>query len=337
MIIDGAEAFCVRPATLDDVADVVALTNACTLRQEGVALASEQTERALWQRPGFDLANDTLLVHTPDGVLVGYGGISTVAPHVFYWAWGRVSPDCRSQGIGARLLRWSERRARQSLPLAPPGTRVVLRRECFAGDGAAARLLAGHGYTAIRHSWHMVIDLHDDLPAPQWPEGITVRAYVPGQDDRAVFRADGEAFQDHFGYVARPEDVAFARFIHWRDSLRNFDPGLWLLAVTGSGADEEIVGVALSEPPQRDPATVYIASFGVRRPWRRRGVGQALLRASFLAFRQRGWARAWLHVDASNLTGATRLYEKVGMRVARAYQMYEKELRPGEDITNTGT
>jgi hypothetical protein len=39
--------------------------------------------------------------------------------------------------------------------------------------------------------------------------------------------------------------------------------------------------------------------------------------------------RIGLGVDADSLTGATRLYEKAGMRVERRYELWEKELRPG--------
>jgi hypothetical protein len=40
-------------------------------------------------------------------------------------------------------------------------------------------------------------------------------------------------------------------------------------------------------------------------------------------------------VDAQSLTGATRLYQKAGMRPdpQRQFSLYEKELRPGKDIT----
>jgi len=41
-----------------------------------------------------------------------------------------------------------------------------------------------------------------------------------------------------------------------------------------------------------------------------------------------------LGVDAQSLTGATRLYEKAGIRVERQYDVYEKELRPGKDLSS---
>ena len=55
----------------------------------------------------------------------------------------------------------------------------------------------------------------------------------------------------------------------------------------------------------------------MRRPWRRQGLGEALLLHSFRAFRERGFTRGTLGVDASSPTGATRLYERAGMTIYR--------------------
>jgi hypothetical protein len=38
-------------------------------------------------------------------------------------------------------------------------------------------------------------------------------------------------------------------------------------------------------------------------------------------------------VDAQSLTGALRLYENAGMHVYRAFDQYEKELRPGKELS----
>ena len=40
-----------------------------------------------------------------------------------------------------------------------------------------------------------------------------------------------------------------------------------------------------------------------------------------------------LGVDGASLTGATRLYEKAGMHIFRQFDAYEKDLRPGEDLS----
>ena len=62
----------------------------------------------------------------------------------------------------------------------------------------------------------------------------------------------------------------------------------------------------------------------MRRPWRRRGLGRALLLHAFAEFRERGLPRAGLSVDSASPTGAHRLYEQVGMHLGPRYDIYEK-------------
>jgi ribosomal protein S18 acetylase RimI-like enzyme len=71
----------------------------------------------------------------------------------------------------------------------------------------------------------------------------------------------------------------------------------------------------------------WIGAVGVVEGWRRRGIGRALLLHAFGEFHRRGAPHAGLGVDVDNPTGATRLYEGVGMRVVREDVVYEKELR----------
>jgi ribosomal protein S18 acetylase RimI-like enzyme len=59
----------------------------------------------------------------------------------------------------------------------------------------------------------------------------------------------------------------------------------------------------------------------------------ALLRHSFNEFYRRGKRKVGLGVDTQNLTGAVRLYEKAGMHVDQVFETYEKELRPGTEIS----
>ena len=61
---------------------------------------------------------------------------------------------------------------------------------------------------------------------------------------------------------------------------------------------------------------------------RSQGIGEALLRTSFQAFARRGKGGAQLHVDSQSLTGATRLYERVGMTAQPRFATLEKQLRP---------
>ena len=104
------------------------------------------------------------------------------------------------------------------------------------------------------------------------------------------------------------------------DSPR-FDPTLWFVAEEG----DEIAGVALCSWHQSgDPQFGWVNVLGVRRPWRKRGLGLALLLHAFAEFGRRGATRVGLGVDAENTTGAVRLYERAGMSVARRNDTYEK-------------
>ena len=97
---------------------------------------------------------------------------------------------------------------------------------------------------------------------------------------------------------------------------------------------EEIVGMALCSPKSNeDPEMGWVNTLGVRRPWRRKGLGLSLLQKTFGEFHNRGKLRVGLGVDSESLTGAIKLYEKAGMKSIRQFDLYEKELQPGQDIT----
>jgi ribosomal protein S18 acetylase RimI-like enzyme len=109
-----------------------------------------------------------------------------------------------------------------------------------------------------------------------------------------------------------------------------FDPTLWFLAMDG----DEIAGVSLCRPKSNDdPEMGYVSNLSVRRPWRKRGIGLALLQHSFGEFYRRGKRKAGLGVDAENLTGALRLYENAGMHIHLAFDLFEKTVRSGREIS----
>ena len=76
----------------------------------------------------------------------------------------------------------------------------------------------------------------------------------------------------------------------------------------------------------------WIRLLGVSHPWRKRGLGEALLLHSFGEYYQRGMSTIGLGVNAHNPTGATRLYQNVGMQPASEHLTYEKELHTGRDV-----
>jgi ribosomal protein S18 acetylase RimI-like enzyme len=156
-----------------------------------------------------------------------------------------------------------------------------------------------------------------------------LRTYNPGTDAEAVYRAEEDSFRDHFGFVEQSFEEGLKRWRHfWEQEA--FDPTLLFLAMDG----DEIAGMNLCPPHSfEDPDMGWVGTLGVRRPWRKRGLGLALLRHSFNEFYRRGKRKVGLGVDAQNLTGALRLYESAGMHVHQAFDQYEKELRPGREIS----
>jgi mycothiol synthase len=206
---------------------------------------------------------------------------------------------------------------------------LLLAGATHAGDGVVRVVVQGDddvlreaaeadGWKPVRYSFQMRIDLHDDLPEPCWPDGISARMMQPG-DERRVYEANNEAFADDWYFRVQP-------FEEWSSDAfgrENFDPTLTWLAEE----DGELAGFsANSWHFSGDPQFGWIGTLGVRPHWRRRGLATALLNQSFRDFRSRGANRVGLGVDAQNETGAVRLYERVGMQVVRRNDTYEKRL-----------
>lgn len=324
-----------RAPTMDDLPAAVQLFNLSSLDligQEEFDLADVGTD---WGTPGYNLETDARVLVTPQGEMLAYVEVFDLAPHVQVFVWGRVHPDYRGRGYGTRLMRWAESRARQAIPKAPPGARVVFAGHALCTNEGAGRLLADRGFRLVRKFFRMEVELAASPAPPVWPAGqdgapLQVRAMRPGEE-ADVIRVKRETFQDHWGYVDRPFEEELARWRHWMEkSGSDFDPSLWFLALDG----KEIAGVSLCWPKAPGGLEMgWVQILGVRRPWRRRGLGLALLHHTFGEFYRRGQPRVGLGVDADSLTGATRLYEKAGMHVAREQCAYEKELRPGEELS----
>jgi len=320
-----------RAPTLADIPAAVALLNAVSLAEQGVRQEDEERLAHEWQTSGFDLATDARFALDGEGCPIAYIEVWDRAPHVHPFIWGCVHPDYQGRGIGAGLMDWAEARAAEALASAPAEARVSVKASTVSTNERAARLLAGRGFRPVRHFWRMVRELDPDVTPelPDWPEGITVRPYFPGLDDRLIHRVIMDSFRDHWGFIEEP----FEAWLQQMKGHPNFDRSLWLLAVTTASGGDDIVGVALCYPDViDDPDMGWVGSLGVLREWRRRGIARALLHYAFGEFHRRGRARVGLSVDAASLTGATRLYEQAGMRVVRQWDQYEKVLRDGQEI-----
>jgi mycothiol synthase len=326
------EGFTVRAAVLEDVDDALKLFNRWS---QAVIHEDELAEVTVlsndWVSPGFNPAEDIRLVLAPDGEMVGYIEVwTTQKPPVHPWIWGRVDPRYEGRGIGTHLLTWAEERALKALEELPADLRFAPRLGNYREADASRKLFEDMGYRRIRSFYTMRINMDEPPAEPQWADGITLRACNPKTDLEAVYRAVDESFSDHFGHVDAPFEEGFRRFKHFMTGYEGYDPTLWFLAMDG----DEIAGISLCRDRAFDnPNVGWVNTLGVRRPWRKRGIGLALLRHSFCELYRRGKRMAGLGVDAENLTGALRLYENAGMHVHRAFNQFEKEIRPGKEIS----
>ena len=315
-----ARGYAIRSARPEDVGAVHDLTAASDLHDFGVA-EGYSVEELHDEWSGLEMDRDTWAVEAPDGQLVGYACIRD-RRHVRLDVEGYVHPEHLGMGIGTSLIRASEGRASEHLSLAPDGVRVMLHNWINGRNAGACALLEREGYAPVRYFLRMEMPLDGSEPAPAWPEGVSARAFEPGKDERRFYDAAEEAMADHWGHV--PLD-----FDDWarRRMGETFDPTLWFVAE----ADGDPAGVMLGSVAE---SIGWVDTLGVRRPWRRRGLGMALLRQAMTTFRERGLERMALGVDAASPTGATRLYERAGMHEAQRHATYGKVLREGRELTD---
>jgi mycothiol synthase len=292
----------VREVGVDELDDIVALSNACDLADSGE----------------IDLTRDDVRA-----------GIAAAGSR----AWALVDKAGRY-----RALVWIERnpsRPSQSAeffvhPDDDPALGGVLVERLLAAqaDDPAGRklqvfvnasapeksaVLRSYGARIVRHFYKMAIALDGRVDAISWPPEASVRTVADTDAElRPVHGVVSEAFRDHWEHSS-------AGYEEWVARLRDrqtFDPSLvWLVEIAGDPAAALLAASSDGEG--------FIATLGVRRAYRGIGLARNLLHTSFAEFTRRGHPRAALFVDSSNPTGAVRLYESAGMHVVSRWDSHE--------------
>lgn len=295
-----------RAPRLDELEALTDLINRDSGELYGEREESVESMRKWLTGPKLNPETD-MRVAVVDGAFRGYVDVDP-EPEPIYWADLRV-PLSEPDEIRVALLDWVERRARER-----GGT--TLRFHTASVDEPTRRLLESRGMRVIRHFYRMRIELDREPAEPQWADGLRVRAATASDAER-VYEAHQESFEEHWEHVRLP----FAEWEHWLMG-EGYDPSLWFLAED----DGEIAGLSLCREQDGEKGVGWVSVLGVRKSWRRQGLGRALLLHSFHEFRRRGFSAAALGVDADSLTGANRLYESAGMRVTRRSDVYEQDL-----------
>jgi mycothiol synthase len=188
---------------------------------------------------------------------------------------------------------------------------------------AAAGLARATGFTRVRSLWQMRRALAGPgaaLPEPSFPAGVTVRAFIPGQDEEAWLEVNARAFAHH------PEQGAWTRAdLELREAEPWFDPaGFFLAERDGRLAGFHWTKVHAAGPDstpgkQVPEGEVYVV--GVDPGQQAGGLGRALTLAGLRYLADRGLAHVMLYVDEEN-SAATRLYTALGFTRSSTDVMY---------------
>ncbi|MFI8929017.1 mycothiol synthase [Streptomyces sp. NPDC053474] len=297
----------------DDQATAVLALLADAARTDGQQAVSEQGRLQL--RGGAREGVRHLLL-TVDGELVGYAQLEDNDPVEAPAAELVVHPARRGHGHG---------RALGTALLAESGRR--LRVWAHGGHSAARHLAQVLGLTLFRELRQMRRSLQDlDLAEPTLPEGVRVRAFVPGADDAAWLAVNAEAFAHH------PEQGSLTqRDLDDRKAEPWFDPAGFFLAerVTeaGAGADAgagaELIGFHWTKTHAAERlGEVYV--LGVRPGAQGGGLGKALTTIGLRHLAAAGLPTAMLYVDADN-KAAVNVYERLGFSTHETDLMYRTE------------
>lgn len=281
--------------TTDQAAEVRQLLTAAEAT-DGVAPVGEAVR--LRMRPGAK-GSRHLLAHV-DAELAGYAHVDLLGDSggnkVAEFA---VHPKYRHQGVGVELV--------NALP------QENLRIWAHGGHPDADNLARKLGFQKVRELLRMRLRVENDLPEPKLPEGVTIRAFVPGKDEAAVVYVNHRAFDWHPEQGSMSiEDVRAKEEEDW------FDPNGFLLAFD---ADGRLAGFHWTKVHTPDLGEVYVV--GVDPDAQGGGVGKALTLAGLRHLQEQKVKEVMLYVEADNAP-AVRVYTGLGFTLWDADVQYAR-------------
>lgn len=320
--------FSIRDYHDEDLDGICAVINAATRADGDPSVLSEADLRTMLgssqDTPHLDPKQDWLVVQVPGVGVVAYaeGTLHGQKGKWFYRTRCFVQPDFRRRGIGRALLERQWKRVEELA--AQLGGKVSMGARVLDTQQDAQALFKAFSMRRMRYFFTMRRDMTVPLPPFELPPGLELRRWDERRDERAVWAAAEEAFVDHWGY----QPLSWETFEH-RVRSGQIRPESSFIAWAG----DEVAGGSLNRFRPPDPATTppaepgWVCTLFVRRPWRRQGLGRALLLASLAHARQVGHDSVFLNVDAASLTGAVHLYESAGFTVIARRVVYQRVCR----------
>ena len=278
----------VRPAERGDIDGVLDLRRAWDVQVHGEPRTTSEFLAAHWPADGH------WVVDGSGGRLDGYAAVDS-AGGLDIW----IRPGAPLDAAAAALV---------DAAAAHHGGPIETVLPAWEGDVCSAfeRL----GFARVHEVLEMGIELGPEtLVEPHWPEGIGLRPFVAERDAPDVHATLVEAFAGSHEQVA-----PYAEWLAWVTGDPAYDPALVFVAESGGA----VAGVAQCWTEG------FVKDWPSGPAFRGRGLGAALLHAVFAEFARRGVRQVRLKVDASNPTGAVRLYRRVGMAELRRHAVYAR-------------
>lgn len=308
--------FTLRAPNTGDLEGVKAAFDADSEFFGAVSTTTVEELEGYWQEIE-NLEEDAWVVVAPDGTIAGYEELTMNKDKAGFYLDGVVHAAYQGMGIGSTLLDTGEARVQKLLSeMDVDGKTPYINIQFNGKDDVCIKMMEKRGYKRLKRDILMQITLDEMPDEPVWPEGITVREFVLGQDDRAVFEVVDASFRNIAGYTERASD--YDTWHHSNVQKDGFDPTLWFLAVESDG---RIVGVNLC-PHDKDG---WVRQLAILPDYFGKGLGRALLIHSFREWYKRGKTTIGLGVQGDN-ERAQKLYYGVGMHADSIYDLYAKEL-----------
>lgn len=302
--------FYIDHPSLEEAQQVMELVALCDIEAIGEPDISLSDVLDLWQ--AVTIETDVFVARSATHSLIGYAFVEKTGAHrldscVF------VHPDHKGQGIGSALLSQVEQRALQIIE-GLPAPQHLMNQLPFT-NLTARELVEGHGYTFSRLYERMKIELTNPPPPVELPAGFDMKGFRLGVDEHTLFETYEETFKDSWGYSAKDEASWLAQ-----KTGDGVDPSLWFLVWDGQQAAGFLMG-------RLEEDGLFIDLLGVKRPYRKHGIGKALLQHAFHEAYLRNERTVILYVDSDSLTNANQLYRSVGMTPHSQTAVYGKLLK----------
>jgi ribosomal protein S18 acetylase RimI-like enzyme len=305
----------VRRPTLDDVPEILALAQASDMAAVGESDFTAEEVREALTGPNTEMAEDCWVALDECGLIVG-------------WAY----PDNATGGDRdfLEVYVWPERGVPAQRPLlAKLLERAAERQKLFGQDtytlwaGAIPTetpwiaALTDAGFTFRKQNARMQMSLSGWSPLiPEPPAGVVIRP---------VREADLPTFHAVIEEAFRDSDHRATEFGTWwemvtAESTVSYDE--WFVAEV----DDVIAGVLQSSDSMAEEDEGWVKYLAVLRAYRKKGLGEALLRRAFATYAAKGRRLAGLGVDLDNPTEAVRLYRAVGMAPLYQTDIYQRPI-----------